>query len=122
MPTFPCAMRSRTVPATSSIGTFVSTRCWYSRSMRSVRRRRSDSSTTRRMRSGLLSSPLPGFASAKPNLVAITTLSRIGCSASPKRSSLAPAPYTSAVSKKVTPRSNAARISPMACCRSAGGP
>ena len=37
--TLPCWISSFTVPATSSIGTFGSTRCWYRRSITSVRRR-----------------------------------------------------------------------------------
>ena len=52
--TFPSCIKSLTVPATSSIGTFESTRCWYKRSIRSVRNRRSDPSTARRIWSGRL--------------------------------------------------------------------
>jgi hypothetical protein len=40
---------------------------------------------------------------SKPNFVAITTFSRIGCRASPTSSSFANGPYASAVSKRVTP-------------------
>ena len=50
--------------------------------MWSVRSRRNASSATCRIRSGRLSVPLAGRPSAKPNLVAITTWSRIGSSAS----------------------------------------
>ena len=54
---------------------------------------------------------------AKPNFVAMTTWSRTGASASPTTSSLANGPYTSAVSKKVTPRSTAPRMSAMPSSR-----
>src|SRR4029450_7547454 len=57
-----------------------------------------------------------------PNLVAMTTWSRKGARASPTSSSFTNGPYTSAVSKKVTPRSTAARITAMPCGRSAAGP
>jgi hypothetical protein len=57
--------------------------------------------------------PVAGSMS-KPNLVAITTRSRKGARASPTSSSLMNGPYTSAVSKRVTPRSKAARISAIA--------
>ncbi|MOA34747.1 hypothetical protein D3C78_1561450 [compost metagenome] len=52
--TFPSAMRSFTVPATSSIGILGSKRCWYSNSITSIFKRFSDASTISRMRSGLL--------------------------------------------------------------------
>src|SRR3954469_23443094 len=55
-----------------------------------------------------LLSPGPG---AQRNFVAITTWPRNGSSASPTSSSLANGPYTSAVSKNVTPRSTAVRSS-----------
>src|SRR5580765_4734922 len=124
--TLPAAIRSLIVPATSSIGTFGSTRCWYKRSMRSVRRRLRLPSTAALMCSGRLLVPLPrspvcGLMS-KPNLVAMITLSRIGASASPTSSSLANGPYASAVSNRVTPRSCAARIRWIIACLSAGGP
>jgi hypothetical protein len=45
-----------------------------------------------------------------PHLVAMTTWSRIPPSALPNTLSLCPAPYTSAVSKNVTPSSTARRI------------
>jgi hypothetical protein len=82
--------------------------------MWSVRSRRSELSTARRMLSGRLHKPpgsTPFSAKAKPNLVAIFTRSRTGSSASPTISSFVNGPYTSAVSKKVTPRSTARRIS-----------
>jgi hypothetical protein len=63
---------------------------------------------------------LPFSSYANPNLVAITTWSRSGASASPTSSSLTNGPYTSAVSKKVTPRSTAARISAIMSFRSPG--
>ena len=47
---------------------------------------------------------------SNPNFVAITTWSRTGSSASPTSSSFVNGPYTCAVSKKVTPRSTAARV------------
>jgi hypothetical protein len=59
----------------------------------------------------------PFSANAKPNLVAMLTRSRTGSRASPTMSSLANGPYTSAVSKKVTPRSTARRISAMESSR-----
>ena len=94
--------------------------------MASTRSRRSEPSTASRMCSGRLSSRLQrgsaAEAGAKPNLVAMTTRPRKGASASPTTSSLASGPYTSAVSKKVTPRSTAARMSAMAACFSVGGP
>src|SRR6202158_1533226 len=65
--------------------------------------------------------PSAGFAS-QPNFVAITTCSRNRARASPTSSSLVNGPYTSAVSKKVTPRSTAVRISEIISFLSAGGP
>src|ERR1700736_3066039 len=65
--------------------------------------------------------PSAGFAS-QPNFVAITTLSRKGASASPTSSSFVNGPYTSAVSKNVTPRSTAARISEIPSFLSTAGP
>ena len=58
----------------------------------------------------------------KPNLVASTTRSRTGSSASPTSSSFVCGPYTSAVSKRVTPRSTAARSMPIISGRSGEGP
>ena len=52
--TLPSCIRSFTTPATSSIGTFGSTRCWYSRSIWSVRNRFNEPSTARRIWSGRL--------------------------------------------------------------------
>src|SRR6266566_3619023 len=57
-----------------------------------------------------------------PNLVAMTTRSRTGRSASPTSSSFVNGPYASAVSKSVTPRSTAARMIVMPSCRPAPGP
>src|SRR5262245_40534229 len=72
--------------------------------MRSVRSRRSESSTLERIVSGRLSVPVGvPVESSNPNLVAMTTWSRTGLSASPTSSSLWKGPYTWAVSKKVTP-------------------
>ena len=87
-------MSSLTVPATSSMGTFGSTRCWYKRSITSVRRRFSDASVVFRMCSGRLSSPcgLPSASNPNPNFVAITTRSRIGGRASPNSSSFVNGP------------------------------
>ncbi len=90
-----------------------------------VRRRRSDSSTELRIRSGrLLIARRRGSAGSmsKPNLVEMTTWSRIGSSASPTRSSLVNGPYTCAVSNNVTPRSNAARVKAIRSARSGEGP
>src|SRR6185503_2863013 len=56
--TLPSAIRSRTVPATSSIGTLGSTRCWYNRSMTSIPSRFSDPSAALRMVSGWLLRPV----------------------------------------------------------------
>ena len=56
--TLPSRTRSPMAPTTSSIGTAGSTRCWYSRSIRSVRRRRSEASTTLRMWAGRLLVPI----------------------------------------------------------------
>src|SRR3954453_3806691 len=84
--------------------------------MWSVRSRRSESSTLERIVSGRLSVPRAWpVESSKPNLVAITTVSRTCSSASPTSASLSNGPYTWAVSKKVTPRSAAARITAMPC-------
>src|SRR2546422_1609297 len=66
--------------------------------MRSVLSRFNEPSTTLLMCSGRLFRP-PASRS-KPNLLAMTTLSRKGASASPTSSSLVNGPYTSAVSKK----------------------
>jgi len=63
------------------------------------------------MYSGRLLSPRrsPASVTSNPNLVAMTTSLRTDASASPTTSSLRKGPYTSAVSKKVMPRSAAAR-------------
>ena len=58
----------------------------------------------------------------QPNFVAITTPLRNGASASPTSSSFVNGPYTSAVSKNVTPRSTAVRMSAIISCLSAAGP
>jgi hypothetical protein len=87
-----------------------------------VRSRRSESFTLERIVSGRLSVPRDRpVESSKPNFVAITTSSRTGSSASPTSSSLWNGPYTWAVSKKVTPRSTAARISAIESPRSGMG-
>ena len=57
---------------------------------------------------------------SQPNFVAITTWSRTGASASPTSSSLTYGPYTSAVSKNVTPRSTAARSTAIMASRGRG--
>ena len=87
--------------------------------MWSVPSRRNDPSTAAAMCAGRLDRPagLPSSSNAKPNFVAMTTWLRTGASASPTISSLANGPYTSAVSKKVTPRSTAARMSAMPSSR-----
>ena len=74
------------------------------------------------MFSGRLSSPSAGLPPLKPNFVTITTRSRTGASASPTNSSFVNGPYDSAVSKNVTPKSNAPRISETAACFSVGSP
>ena len=89
----------------------------------SVWSRWSERSTLCLIVSGRLSRPvLCPVARSKPNFVAITTWSRRGASASPTSSSFVNGPYTWAVSKKVTPRSTAVRISEIIACLSAGGP
>src|SRR3984893_12687904 len=93
--------------------------------MVSVLRRLSEASATSLMCTGRLSSPacLPVCGSIlNPNLVAITTCSRKGARASPTSSSFVYGPYISAVSKNVTPRSTAARISEIPSFLSTGGP
>ena len=88
----------------------------------SVRSRFSEASTVRLIVSGRLSRPPRSCRSkSKPNFVAITTSSRTGSSASPTSSSFANGPYTCAVSKKVTPRSTAARVRPIISSRSGIG-
>ena len=62
VPTLPASTSSFTAPATSSIGTLGSTRCWYSRSIVSVLSRLSEASTPRLIVSGRLSRP-PRFGS-----------------------------------------------------------
>src|SRR5436190_833948 len=65
---------------------------------------------------------MPSGLIPKPNFVAITTRSRTGASASPTNSSFVNGPYASAVSKKVTPRSTAARMTATPSRRSVPGP
>src|SRR3982074_2868086 len=94
--------------------------------MASTLNRVSDSSATCLMCSGRLLRefhlpPSLGLAS-HPNFVAITTFPRNGASASPTSSSFVKGPYTSAVSKNVTPRSTAARISEIPSFLSMAGP
>src|SRR5215210_8118438 len=88
--------------------------------------RLSEPSATSLMCSGRLSTPAhadpPGGSSANPNFVAITTRSRSGASASPTSSSFTNGPYTSAVSKSVTPSSTASLRSEIISPRSGGGP
>src|SRR5215218_1228335 len=92
--------------------------------MASISRRWSEPSTACRMCSGRLERPTcrPSWSKRNPNLVAMTTSLRKGARASPTSSSFTNGPYTSAVSKNVTPCSTAARITAMTCCRSAAGP
>src|SRR5215218_3532937 len=92
--------------------------------MASISRRWSEPSTACRMCSGRLERPTcrPSWSKRNPNLVAMTTSLRKGARASPTSSSFTSGPYTSAVSKNVTPCSTAARITAMTCCRSAAGP
>jgi len=75
----------RTAPATSSIGTLGSTRCWYSRSITSVRRRPREASVVLRIDSGRLSSPLacPPRRRRSRTWSRSPRASRTGCSASP---------------------------------------
>src|SRR5262245_40823881 len=63
--------------------------------------------TTSRMCSGRLLAPVirPASSKVNPNFVAITTLSRRPLIALPTSSSFVNGPYTSAVSRKFTPRS-----------------
>jgi hypothetical protein len=61
-------------------------------------------------------------SSLNPNFVAITTPSRSGASASPTSVSFVNGPYASAVSKKVMPRSTAARSTLIPSSLSAAGP
>ncbi len=94
--------------------------------MASTFSRCSDASATCLMCSGRLFSafhlpPSAGLAS-QPNFVAITTLPRNGASPSPTSSSFTNGPYTSAVSKNVTPRSTAACSSATISCLSLAGP
>src|SRR6266550_1695020 len=91
--------------------------------MTSVFNRLSDPSTACLMVSGWLSWPscFPSGANRNPNFVAITTCFRKGATASPTSASLVNGPYTSAVSKNVMPRSNAARISAIISWRSGNG-
>ena len=87
--TFPSCIKSLTVLATSSIGTFGSTRCWYKRSIRSVRNRRSDPSTARRIWSGRLFREVGCFfLDPETELRTDFTLLRNGASASLTHSSL----------------------------------
>jgi len=75
------------------------------------------------MLSGRLHTPppvTPFSSNANPNLVAIMTWSRNGSSASPTMSSFANGPYTSAVSKKVTPTSTARLMTAIASARGGG--
>ena len=82
-----------------------------------------DASATARMRSGRLSMPPARESpSLKPNFVAMTTRSRKGATASPSSSSFVKGPYASAVSKNVTPRWKASRMSAIAACFSRAGP
>src|SRR5829696_1518901 len=92
--------------------------------MVSIPSRWSEPSTAWRMCSGWLERPTcrPSASKRNPNLVAMTTWSRKGARASPTTSSFTNGPYTSAVSKNVTPRSTAARITAMPCWRSTAGP
>lgn len=85
--------------------------------MWSTRRLRRLASTTSRMWTGRLSKPK---SRVKPNLVAITTSSRNPATARPTTLSFSPHPYSSAVSKKVTPRSWARRIAAMPSVSSPG--
>jgi len=57
-----------------------------------------------------------------PPDAAAATCPRYGARASPTSSSFVNGPYTSAVSKKVTPRSTAVRICAIISCLSAAGP
>src|SRR5512143_1184970 len=92
--------------------------------MASTRRRLSEASATRLICSGRLSSPTLGCGPFSPcfhpNLVAITTCPLNGSSASPTSSSFVNGPYTSAVSKKVIPRSTAVRRKAIISCLSVG--
>src|ERR1700683_3655400 len=94
--------------------------------MASTFSRFSDASATSLMCSGRLFSafhlpPSAGCAS-HPNFVPIPTLPRNGASPSPTSSSFTSGPYTSAVSKNVTPRSTAACSSAIISCLSLAGP
>ncbi len=81
--------------------------------MRSVPSRRSDASHARRMYPADTSEPVVRrvpSSNVLPNFVAMTTASRSPASARPTTVSLWPVPYTSAVSKKVTPSSSPRRM------------
>src|SRR5881409_3259281 len=82
--TLPSWMSSLTAPATSSIGTSGSTRCWYRRSIASTLRRLSEPSAAFLMCAGRLSRRLhlasPSTAGAHPNFVAIPIFPRNGAS------------------------------------------
>ena len=71
--TLPCATRSPTAPATYSIGTSGSTRCWYSRSMVSTPRRAREASVVCLISSGRLEPTCQPSTSTSPNFVATTT-------------------------------------------------
>jgi hypothetical protein len=92
--------------------------------MASTLSRFNDASATSLMCAGRLSTPagFPSGPNAKPNLVAMTMSPRNGASASPTSSSFVNGPYASAVSKNVTPRSTAFRMSAIISCRSPAGP
>ncbi len=88
--------------------------------------RRSEPSATSLTCAGRLSTPTqvrsPVGSRSNPNFVAITTWSRTGASASPTSSSFTKGPYTSAVSKNVTPSSTASRRSETISARSGAMP
>src|SRR6266496_3914009 len=92
--------------------------------MVSILSRLSDASATSLMCFGRLSTPPKPRStvgsSLNPNFVAITTCPLKGSSASPTSSSFVNGPYTSAVSKNVTPRSTALCRKSIISCLSVG--
>ena len=118
--TCPEATMSAIAPMLSSIGTRLSQRCRYQRSITSVRSRVSDSRQVRLSVSGRPSMTRRPSTPVMPHLVARWTRLRQPASASPSSDSFAPKPYSAAVSKCVMP-SSIARCSTRCASRGAGG-
>src|SRR4051794_30163857 len=105
--TFPASTNSPSTPSVSSMGTTGDGRCNWYRSMRSVRRLRSDASHDATMCSRRCQRPGSPSPRGRPTLVARSTSSRrpVRSSTSPTTCSLSP--YTSAVSTRSMPASSA---------------